>query len=158
MFLLTRDALLPLALAALVSLGACAPVQKPAAAPRAASLAYPVAPRGATVDDYHGVQVADPYRGFEDLDAPDTRAWVSAEARLTQSYFQALPQRAALRERIAQLYDFERTGIPFAESGHYFYTDNSGQQEQSTLLSVTPLAGLPAVALDPNVLPADGNP
>ena len=158
MSLRTREALLVLGVAALVSLLACAPLPKPAAATPATTLQYPVAPRGPTVDDYHGVKVADPYRGFEDLDAPDTRAWVSAEARLTQTYFEGLPQRATLRQRIAQLYDFERTGIPFIESGHYFYTDNSGQQEQSTLLSVAPPDGLPAVALDPNVLPAAGNP
>ena len=137
---------------------ACAPVRAPAPAAIPTQLKYPAAPRGSTVDDYHGVRVPDPYRGFEDLDSPATRAWVAAEAQLTQAYLDALPQRAALRQRIGQLYDYERTGIPFAENGHYFYTDNSGQQNQSVLLSVSALAGLPAVALDPNVLPADGNP
>jgi prolyl oligopeptidase len=150
---------------ALIVLGACAlllsdcaPVRAPAPPANAGPLQYPSAPRGATIDDYHGIKVADPYRGFEDLDSPATRAWVAAEARLTQSYLDAIPARVGLRERIAQLYDFERTGIPFTEAGHYFYTDNSGQQNQAVLLSVAPLGGLPAVALDPNVLPADGNP
>jgi prolyl oligopeptidase len=158
----TSRGVLAVTLAALAALlSDCAPLRAPKAAHAPGSalpLVYPSAPRGPTVDDYHGVKVADPYRGFEELDSPQTRAWVSAEATLTQGYFAAIPQRATLRERIAQLYDFERTGIPFAENGHYFYTDNSGQQNQSVLLTVSPLNGLPGVALDPNILPGAENP
>jgi prolyl oligopeptidase len=145
------------ALAALMSLlCACAP------APRTQvphmTVTYPVPPRGTAVDDYGGVAVADPYRGFEALDAPATRAWLNAEAHLTQSYLDAIPQRAQLRTRLTQLYRFERTGVPFSESGRYFYTDNSGEQNQSALLTVAPLDGVQAVALDPNLLPADNHP
>jgi len=61
-------ALLPAAIAAL---WACTPVQRA----EVAGLKYPPAPRGTTVDDYHGTKVADPYRGFESLDSPATRAW-----------------------------------------------------------------------------------
>ena len=38
-------------------LGACAPVRAPAPAANPAQLKYPAAPRGPTVDDYHGVRV-----------------------------------------------------------------------------------------------------
>lgn len=144
-------ALLPAAIAAL---WACTPVQRA----EVAGLKYPPAPRGTTVDDYHGTKVADPYRGFETLDSPATRAWTAAQAQLTQAYLAGIPQREQIRRRVAQIYDFERTGIPFAESGRYFYTDNSGQQEQSVLLSVAPLAGLPNVVIDPNILPAGNHP
>jgi prolyl oligopeptidase len=124
----------------------------------AVALAYPPAPRGNVVEDYHGTQVADPYRWLEDLDAPATREWVQAEAALTESYFAAIPQRALLRERLAQLYDFEKTGIPFREGGRYFYTSNSGHQEQSVLMSSRELGGPASVALDPNALPQAGHP
>ena len=140
--------------AAIAALWACTPVQRA----EVAGLKYPPAPRGTTVDDYHGTKVADPYRGFESLDSPATRAWTAAQAQLTQAYLAGIPQREQIRRRVAQIYDFERTGIPFAESGRYFYTDNSGQQEQSVLLSVAPLAGLPNVVIDPNILPAGNHP
>jgi prolyl oligopeptidase len=91
-------------------------------------LSYPTAARGRVVEQYHGTAVADPYRWLEDLDSPATRAWVSAEARLTHTYLEALPQRARIRARIAALYDFEKNGIPFQEGGRYFYTNNSGHQ------------------------------
>ena len=140
--------------AAIAALWACTPVQRA----EVAGLKYPPASRGTTVDDYHGTKVADPYRGFETLDSPATRAWTAAQAQLTQTYLAGIPQREQIRRRVAQIYDFERTGIPFAESGRYFYTDNSGQQEQSVLLSVAPLAGLPNVVIDPNILPAGNHP
>jgi len=83
---------------------------------------------------------------------------VSAQASLTHAYLEALPQRARIRARIAALYDFEKRGIPFREGGRYFYTDNSGHQDQSVLLMVTRLGDAPTLAVDPNTLPPAGNP
>src|SRR5262252_429774 len=70
-------------------------------------LQYPAAPRGSVVEDYHGTAVADPYRWMEDLDSPQTRAWVSAEGRLTDDYLAAIKERDPLRKRIATLFDYE---------------------------------------------------
>jgi len=36
-------------------------------------LNYPAAPKSGQADVYHGVRVADPYRGLENADAPETR-------------------------------------------------------------------------------------
>lgn len=122
----------------------------------AGPLEYPPAARGTVVDDYHGVRVADPYRWLEDLDSPQTRAWVGTEAKLTNGYLAALPQRERLRTRIAALYDYERFGIPFGEVGRYFYTSNSGHEDQSVLYTMRTLGERPSVALDPNTLAAGG--
>ena len=121
-------------------------------------LVYPRAPRGDMVDTYHGVQVADPYRWLEDLDAPATREWLQAEAHLTETYLDAIPQRGRISARLAELYDFEKTGVPFRENGRYFYTTNSGRQEQSVLMMVQELAQTPVTVLDPNTLPSAGHP
>ena len=69
------------------------------AAQGSAALAYPKAKTVDQVDDYHGVKVADPYRWLEDTDSPDTHAWVEAENKLTFSYLDQIPYRAAIRER-----------------------------------------------------------
>jgi prolyl oligopeptidase len=122
----------------------------------AGPIEYPPAPRGPVVDDYHGVRVADPYRWLEDLDSPQTRAWVEAEAKLTDGYLSALPQRERLRTRIAALYDYERFGIPFLAGGRYFYTSNTGHEDQSALYTMRTLGERPAVALDPNTLTPAG--
>ncbi|HYL02634.1 MAG TPA: prolyl oligopeptidase family serine peptidase [Steroidobacteraceae bacterium] len=121
-------------------------------------ISYPAAARGEVVDDYHGTPVADPYRWLEELDSPQTRAWTSAQAQLTQSYLAQLPVRARIAARIGQLYDFDRSGIPFKANGRYFYTRNSGRQEQSVLVTVLRRGDPPVTALDPNALPPEGHP
>jgi prolyl oligopeptidase len=127
------------------------------AAPDSPRLDYPPAVRGTTVDDYHGTLVPDPYRGLEDIDSVATRDWVAAESRLTERYLGALPGRAQLRTRLAQLNDVERFGVPFQSHGRYFYTRNSGLQNQSVLYVADDIGDQQArVALDPNTLSSDG--
>ena len=120
-------------------------------------LTYPPATRGPVVEDYFGTTVADPYRGLEDLDSPATQTWVKAEGKLTEAYLASNPARHRIRARVAALYDFEKIGMPFHEGSRYFYTRNSGLQNQSVLLTTTDLSQRPAVALDPNLLSADGS-
>jgi prolyl oligopeptidase len=119
-------------------------------------LSYPVARKVDQVDDYHGVKVADPYRWLEDLDSAETRAWVEAENRLTFDYLKQIPERAAIKERLTRLWNYERYGIPYKEGGRYFYTKNDGLQNQSVLYTVPALEAEPRVLLDPNKLSADG--
>jgi prolyl oligopeptidase len=120
-------------------------------------LHYPPAGRGATVDDYHGVKVADPYRGLEDLDSSATRAWVLAESNLTERYLEALPARVGLRARFTKLFDFERLGRPFQAGGRFFFARNSGLQNQTVLYVADTAEAPPTIALDPNTLSKDGS-
>jgi hypothetical protein len=75
----------------------------PPTPPPAEKFQYPVAARGDVVDVYHGVQVPDPYRVFEDASAAATKDWVAAENALAQPFLERLPQRAWLGERLKQL-------------------------------------------------------
>jgi prolyl oligopeptidase len=125
-------------------------------APRTARPAYPEAARGPVVDDYNGVKVADPYRWMEDLDSDQTRAWVAAETKLTESYLASIPDRDALRGRLAELWDYERYGVPFSEGGRTFFTRNTGLQAQSVLYVADTEGGEARVLLDPNTLSKDG--
>jgi prolyl oligopeptidase len=117
---------------------------------------YPPAPRSDTVDDYHGTRVADPYRPLEDPDAPQTRAWVEAENRVTAAFLEAIPARPAIKKRLTELWDYEKFGVPFQEGGRYFYSRNSGLQNQSVLYTAEAIDGEPRALLDPNTLSPDG--
>ncbi|HEY3861864.1 MAG TPA: prolyl oligopeptidase family serine peptidase [Verrucomicrobiae bacterium] len=123
----------------------------------APSLEYPPARRGDVVDDYHGVKVADPYRWLEDLDSPETAAWVTAEAKVTDAYLDKIPGREAIKHRLAELLDFEKFGIPFHEGSRYFYSHNTGLQQQSILYATAGLDGAPSIALDPNLISTNGS-
>jgi prolyl oligopeptidase len=118
---------------------------------------YPPAVRGSTVDDYHGTSVPDPYRSMEELDSAATHAWVASESQLTDRYISALPGRERLRVRLAKLFNYERFGVPFQAHGRYFYTRNSGLQNQSVLYVTDAPAAPPRLALDPNLLSKDGS-
>src|SRR5258705_2320084 len=117
---------------------------------------YPVARKSDQVDDYHGVKVADPYRWLEDLDSEETRNWVEAENKLSFGFLAAIPARTTIKERVTKLWNYEKYGAPFKEGKRYFYTRNSGLQNQSVLYTVTSLDGKPDVVIDPNTLSADG--
>ena len=117
---------------------------------------YPPARKSNQIDDYHGVKVADPYRWLEELDSEETRQWVEAENKLTFSFLDAIPQRAALKERLTKLWNYEKYGVPFKERNRYFYTRNSGLQNQAVVYTVTSLDAQPKMIFDPNALSPDG--
>src|SRR5258708_6125350 len=94
-------------------------------------LTYPSPRKSDQKDDYHGVKVADPYRWLEDLDSEETRAWVEAENKLTFGYLNEIPARDKIKQRLTKLWNYERFGVPFKEGNNYFYSHNSGLQNQS---------------------------
>jgi len=145
----TRHALLLLAFLA----------RPPLAQAQSAAAAAPAPPptrASEQVDDYHGRQVADPFRWLEDTDAPETAAWVSAQNAVTFAYLAAIPEREAIRKRLTQLWNYERYSTPFRRAGRYFYFRNDGLQSQSVLYTQPALDAPPAVLLDPNTMSADG--
>ncbi|OLD00243.1 MAG: S9 family peptidase [Gemmatimonadetes bacterium 13_1_40CM_3_70_8] len=120
------------------------------------TIQYPSAHKSAVVDDYHGTPVPDPYRWLEDPDAPDSRAWIEAENRITESYLAQIPQRDAIRRRLTQLWNYPKYGAPFHKVGRYFFFKNDGLQNQSVLYKQASLVADAEVLLDPNVLSSDG--
>ncbi len=119
-------------------------------------LIYPKTATTNQVDDYHGTKVADPYRWLEDDNSEATKAWVEAENKVTFDFLDKIPERTAIRERLTQLWNYERFSIPGQEGGHYFFTRNDGLQNQGVLYVINSLAGEPRQLLDPNALSADG--
>ncbi len=119
-------------------------------------LSYPETRRDAVVDDYFGTKVADPYRWLEDDNAPDTKAWVEAQNKVTRAYLDAIPERGAIKARLTKLWNYERFGVPFKRGGHYFYNRNDGLQNQAVLFVTETLKESGRILLDPNTLSKDG--
>ena len=120
------------------------------------SITYPTSQTVNQVDDYHGIKVADPYRWLEDVDSQETKVWVEAQNQVTFDYLNQIPARSHIKQRLTQLWDYEKFSIPFKEGDRYFYFKNDGLQNQSVLYTLTSLDSEPKVLLDPNKLSEDG--
>src|SRR3982750_4065342 len=129
-----------------------------APAPAKPALVYPVTRRVDLVETQFGVPVADPYRWLEDdvrTDA-EVKAWVDSENAGTSAFLSTLPGRQPLKERLTQLFDYERFAVPEKKGGRYFYTHNSGLQNQSVLFVRDSANGEGRALIDPNPWSKDG--
>ena len=85
------------------------------------------------VDDYHGTKVADPYRWLEDDNSAETLAWVNAQNQVTLNYLEQIPYRSQLKQRLEELYNYPKYGIPSRSGAYYLWSKNDGLQNQSVL-------------------------
>jgi prolyl oligopeptidase len=120
-------------------------------------LVYPATKKIDQTDDYHGTKVADPYRWLEEPDSQETKAWVAAQNDLTFRYLSQIPSRERIRQRLAQLWNYERYGQPHKKGGRFFYSRNDGLQNQSAVFVADKLDAQPRLLFDPNTLAADGS-
>jgi prolyl oligopeptidase len=128
----------------------------PNAAETTLELSYPAARQVDQTDDYFGTAVRDPYRWMEDVDSPELKAWIDAENELTQGYLAQIPLRKTLQRRLTELINFERYTPPARRGARYFYSHNSGLQNQNVVYWQEGLDGEPKMLLDPNTFSADG--
>src|SRR5436190_3677061 len=118
---------------------------------------YPKPPRTEQTDVFHGSPGADPYRWMEETDSAETRAWIEAENKLTQSYISAIPQRDAIKNRLTEIWNYERYGAPSkVTDGFYIYSKNDGLQNQSVWYRAKSIDDPGAVFFDPNKIRDDG--
>ena len=137
-----------------LALGLCAA----AAAAETMKLTYPQTRKQDLVEQQFGQPVADPYRWLENDVRSDTEVadWVSRENAVTEGYLGTLGQRAWFGQRIKSLMDYERFGLPQKAGKFYFYTRNSGLQNQAQLFVRQGLGGAPRLLIDPNSWAKDG--
>ncbi|MBA2623224.1 MAG: S9 family peptidase [Chthoniobacterales bacterium] len=117
---------------------------------------YPEPPKSDQADDYHGTKVADPYRPLEDADSPASQKWIEEQNKLTFGFLESVPERKRINERLTALWNYEKYGVPYREGGRFFFTKNTGLQNQSVLYTGAELPGQPKTLLDPNTLAKDG--
>ena len=119
-------------------------------------LAYPKAHKASTKDIYHGLTVADPYRWLEDAESSETRTWVKKQNNLTAQYLDSAISGVKIKERLAELWDYERYSAPYKRGGRYFFWKNDGLQNQSVLYVQNSLDGEASIVINPNLLSEDG--
>ena len=95
------------------------------------TLPYPNTKKVDAVNTYFGTAVPDPYRWLEDDRAPDTKAWVQEENKVTQDYLGQIPYRGAIKKRLETLWNYEKYSAPFKEGKYIYFYKNEGQQPQA---------------------------
>lgn len=117
---------------------------------------YPATAKVDTVDNYFGVQVADPYRWLENDTSTATANWVKAQNEVTSSYLKNITYRDAVKQRLQELNDYEKLSAPFRYGDYYYFYKNSGLQNQSVLYRKKGIDGETELFLDPNTFSKDG--
>ena len=157
--------------AAIVGLAACAAgggasAAKPSADPYATRVApglrgYPFAASRTQTQDYFGIAVSDDFTWLENPADPATRSWLAAENAYSRRYLDAMPARAALRQRLQALIGstsnaysaiVERGGVVFA-----LKTAPPLQRPVIVVLKSVDDVGSERVVFDPNEAAPDGS-
>ncbi|MCX6337758.1 MAG: prolyl oligopeptidase family serine peptidase [Bacteroidetes bacterium] len=121
-----------------------------------AQLQYPISQKGNQTDNYHGTQVADPYRWLEDDNSSQTKEWVKAQNEVTYNYLSKINYREGFKKRIEALSNYAKFSSPQRKGDWFYFYKNDGLQNQSVLYKQKGLSGQPVLVLDPNKLSPDG--
>ncbi len=116
---------------------------------------YPETRKGDVVDQYFGTDVADPYRWLEDDMSDETADWVTRQNKFTFNYLNQIPLREGLKNRLTELWNYEKLGSPFKEGEQTYFFKNNGLQNQYVMY-VEKEDGASDVFLDPNTFSEDG--
>src|SRR5260370_12760479 len=103
------------------------------------------------VDQLHGVAVEDPYRWLEDQESPRTRRWIDEQTAYARSYFNGLPDRSIIRERISELLSIETYDRPIEINKRAFFLKRGPQQEQHCICMRIVGDGEDRVLVDPSL-------
>jgi prolyl oligopeptidase len=122
---------------------------------KAMSFTYPETKKDTVVDTYFGTEVIDPYRWLEDDMSAETEDWVKRQNEFTFAYLNTIPYKDSIKNRLSQLWNYEKLTSPFKEGGATYFYKNDGLQNQFVMYRE--VEGEEAqIFLDPNTFSADG--
>ncbi|MEE4215615.1 MAG: S9 family peptidase, partial [Bacteroidales bacterium] len=116
---------------------------------------YPETKKVDVEDDYFGTAVKDPYRWLEDDNSEETAAWVKAQNKVTFDYLERIPYREKIRDRLTEMWNYEKYTAPFSEGEYTYFYKNDGLQNQYVVYRQKE-GSEPEVFIDPNKFSEDG--
>jgi prolyl oligopeptidase len=118
-------------------------------------ITYPETRKGDVADTIFGTPVSDPYRWLEDDMSAETAEWVKEQNAVTFAYLEKIPYREQIRERLTNMWNYEKFGMPFKKGDYTYFTKNDGLQNQDVYYRQKD-GGDPELFLDPNTFSKDG--
>ncbi len=115
---------------------------------------YPETAKKPVIDTLFGTAVTDNYRWLEDDRSAETEAWVKTENEVTFNYLENIPYRTQLKDRLSELWNYEKIGTPFTEGDYTYFYKNDGLQNQYVLYRKKGNSE-PEIFLDPNTFSED---
>ena len=115
---------------------------------------YPITKKKIVTDTYFDIEIEDPYRWLENDNSPEVKEWIRAQNDLTYSYLKQIPKRESLKNRLEELWNYEKIGTPFKEGEYTYFYKNDGLQNQYVLYRKK--GKEEEVFIDPNKFSDDG--
>ena len=97
------------------------------------SFEYPTTKKGDIVDTLFGLEVTDPFRWLEDDRSDETKDWVKRQNKLTFGYLDTLSNKSDIKERLSEVWNYEKISAPFHRGDYTYYYKNDGLQNQSVV-------------------------
>lgn len=116
---------------------------------------YPETKKGDISDSYFGTAVPDPFRWLEDDMSEETAEWVKAQNKVTFKYLDRIPYRDDIRQRLTEMWNYEKYSAPFREGEYTYFYKNDGLQNQYVVYRQEE-EGEAEVFLNPNKFSEDG--
>ena len=107
-------------------------------------------------DNFHGTIVADPYRWLNDDTAPEVKQWMDEQNSDFADYINDFDARNNFKDRLTDLWNYERSSVPRKAGGFYYAWHNNGLQNQNVLYRSSNPCETGEMVLDPNTLSDDG--
>lgn len=119
---------------------------------------YPITKKDVVYDSYFDIKIEDPYRWLEDDRSQETEKWVIEQNKITNNYLGLIPYRDSLKDRVKNLWNYEKLSSPFKEGEYTYFYKNNGLQNQNVLYRhLNDESSKNAkVFLDPNSFKSDG--
>lgn len=108
------------------------------------------------IDNYHGIEVSDPYRWLEDTNSTETKEWIQVQNEFTNSFLDDAETHKRIKDRLTALWNVPRRSAPRKAGGKYFLMENTGLQDQDVIYVMNSIDGEKHQLLDPNDLSEDG--
>ena len=116
---------------------------------------YPDTQKIPIIDSYFETEVIDSYRWLEDDNSKETKSWVGKQNEVTFSYLKDISFRSKLKNRLEQLWNYEKLSAPFKEGDFTYFYKNDGLQNQSVIYRQKK-DEVAKVFLNPNTFAKDG--
>jgi prolyl oligopeptidase len=115
----------------------------------------PAPPRMDVIETLHGVQVADPFRSFEESDTAGVLNWVESQRIRTRIALDALPLRSEAEASLRSVWAYPHSGMPIRRGKRGFEWRYNGVQPQGVWWIEE--EGESRLLLDPNAWTPDGS-